>query len=345
MKKVFAILIFVLLFSLQIFAHPGRTDENGGHWNRKTGEYHFHSGEYAGKGSSGSSSDSEYVPFTEPYEPPTENPYLNSSDDEKTPWQKVTDILPVAIGAFIITAFSIAAVYILIYKPEAGCLSFSILVLALQFIGPLFAMNATVAGITAISTLVLFIVICALRHLYKKATDRLYLYEKTVIEYEHFLYGKELLSAKPEIPQEYEIGDDNMPKEKDAEGWGQSLTFYKSSTGKKLHQKYNCGNATIPVHIFQYRNYKNIEKMLCRNCSVQKVPQMRWYNDFLKYQKAQEAFIKLSEKAEDTYAEILNNRKKCNSVSFGFLLIFNKQKRILLNELNTRSDEIIKRRM
>ena len=26
------------------FGHPGRTDSNGGHYNRKTGEYHYHSG-------------------------------------------------------------------------------------------------------------------------------------------------------------------------------------------------------------------------------------------------------------------------------------------------------------
>ena len=26
------------------FGHPGRTDANGGHYNRKTGEYHYHSG-------------------------------------------------------------------------------------------------------------------------------------------------------------------------------------------------------------------------------------------------------------------------------------------------------------
>lgn len=24
------------------FGHPGRTDANGGHYNRKTGEYHYH---------------------------------------------------------------------------------------------------------------------------------------------------------------------------------------------------------------------------------------------------------------------------------------------------------------
>lgn len=30
------------LFISIVFAHGGRTDSNGGHYNRKTGEYHYH---------------------------------------------------------------------------------------------------------------------------------------------------------------------------------------------------------------------------------------------------------------------------------------------------------------
>jgi len=41
MKRI--ILIFVLLVSpLIVFAHPGRTDANGCHTNKETGEYHCH---------------------------------------------------------------------------------------------------------------------------------------------------------------------------------------------------------------------------------------------------------------------------------------------------------------
>ena len=68
-------LIFLIAVISNVLAHPGRTDSNGGHWNRKTGEYHYHNGESTGKSSSGSSAKSEYEPFTPPYEPPTENPY------------------------------------------------------------------------------------------------------------------------------------------------------------------------------------------------------------------------------------------------------------------------------
>lgn len=46
MKKFTSWILFVFLISLSaiVFAHSGRTDANGGHYNRKTGEYHYHNG-------------------------------------------------------------------------------------------------------------------------------------------------------------------------------------------------------------------------------------------------------------------------------------------------------------
>lgn len=45
MKKII-ILTTILLVVLTIicFSHSGRTDANGGHYNRSTGEYHYHHG-------------------------------------------------------------------------------------------------------------------------------------------------------------------------------------------------------------------------------------------------------------------------------------------------------------
>lgn len=39
MKK---ILILSILISSYALSHPGRLDSSGGHWNRKTGTYHYH---------------------------------------------------------------------------------------------------------------------------------------------------------------------------------------------------------------------------------------------------------------------------------------------------------------
>lgn len=46
MKKIIPLftLLIILVFSSMVYAHPGRTDENGGHYDRSTGEYHYHHG-------------------------------------------------------------------------------------------------------------------------------------------------------------------------------------------------------------------------------------------------------------------------------------------------------------
>lgn len=47
MKKMHFIIytiVLVLMLSSLVYAHPGRTDENGGHYDHSTGEYHYHHG-------------------------------------------------------------------------------------------------------------------------------------------------------------------------------------------------------------------------------------------------------------------------------------------------------------
>ncbi len=100
---------FVLMstLSIKLLCHPGRTDANGGHWNHKTGEYHFHTGEYAGEESSSDiTKEYEYEPFTPPYTPPTNNPYRQNKEtitskekdtDNKTSNNVLLYILGVAI--------------------------------------------------------------------------------------------------------------------------------------------------------------------------------------------------------------------------------------------------------
>ena len=80
-------LLAVLLLSLISFfaasAHSGRTDANGGHWNHATGEYHYHSGEYAGKSSSSvKTKEYEYERFTPKYEPPAKQEIEKKTDDK-----------------------------------------------------------------------------------------------------------------------------------------------------------------------------------------------------------------------------------------------------------------------
>ena len=40
----------ILFLSINLFGHSGRTDKNGGHYNRKTGKYHYHGAKGIGSG-------------------------------------------------------------------------------------------------------------------------------------------------------------------------------------------------------------------------------------------------------------------------------------------------------
>lgn len=43
-KKILCIFLLLITFSITSYAHSGRTDSKGGHYNRSTGDYHYHHG-------------------------------------------------------------------------------------------------------------------------------------------------------------------------------------------------------------------------------------------------------------------------------------------------------------
>ena len=44
-KKILIFLFVLMVVFINVYAHPGNTDSQGGHYNRSTGEYHYHHGE------------------------------------------------------------------------------------------------------------------------------------------------------------------------------------------------------------------------------------------------------------------------------------------------------------
>jgi hypothetical protein len=75
MKKLI-VMVIAIFFSLTLQSHPGRTDSNGGHNDRKHGGYHYHN-----SGSSGSSVSSTYI--TPPMTHDEINKVLRQSDPPK----------------------------------------------------------------------------------------------------------------------------------------------------------------------------------------------------------------------------------------------------------------------
>ena len=47
MRKIVLLFTVFIAFINVSFAHPGRTDSNGGHYDRSTGEYHYHNDGYS----------------------------------------------------------------------------------------------------------------------------------------------------------------------------------------------------------------------------------------------------------------------------------------------------------
>lgn len=291
------------------FAHPGRTDSNGGHWDRKSGTYHFHTGEYAGKSSDGSSSSSEYVPFTPPYEPPTDNPYRNDNSSSKRH--------STSIDFWDIIGYAVVTMFVLIF------------------------------GLSIISYICLFIYEIFLRdHLPKHKisclTDKIFEYQNQHRELLSICVKLLFLSEEVKIPDPYEIGEDNLPKEKDSNYcWGNTFTMYKTDNGKKLHAKYNCCFATKPVHIHWYRNYRDFSNFLCLKCArTYTLPDMSWYEKYLECKKLEERQKYKKSKCQNSRKEIEKLHKKCNSTTTKMLIAFSKKNRNALHEANLLYDKM-----
>lgn len=86
MKKI--VILFILFISIVScsFAHSGRTDGNGGHYNRSTGEYHYHHGYSAHQHPNGvcpyESNHSEVVDTTEKDNTAEEVLKINDDDSQ-----------------------------------------------------------------------------------------------------------------------------------------------------------------------------------------------------------------------------------------------------------------------
>ena len=77
LKTFLVLFLLTSQFILIVNAHPGRTDSNGGHYDRSTGEYHYHDGESAGKNQSSNNEPYTYEDFVGPTQ--DYGPYSNAS--------------------------------------------------------------------------------------------------------------------------------------------------------------------------------------------------------------------------------------------------------------------------
>jgi len=304
------ILIIILLSSITAYSHPGRTDANGGHWNRSTGEYHFHTGEYAGRDHSSSSSyKTDSKAFKPPYEPPTENPYkTNASKKSKEP-----SIIDYTILIVIACFFAINFLYFILFEvlPEI----FNKWLPNTNFNNYYTARNNFL-------------------NCYKKRKKTEMIVQKNRLE--------------DFIPEGYNIDSDGLPREKGIDApdyWGDTLTLYTPLRHGALHKKQNCSNAQChPVNVIDFYVRKKIsERNLCKKCCRDYiVPDLEWV---FKCHEVLADINHLSEIKEQEQKE-LNELKvaynKCQTKFIKFILFFSHQKRQQLNNIDSNFQKILK---
>lgn len=84
MKRTFQIstaIICVVVLSFALYAHPGRTDSQGGHTNHKTGEYHYHN---SGSSSSSKPETTNYPNYSKPKTTNSTSSYYSYYSKPKT---------------------------------------------------------------------------------------------------------------------------------------------------------------------------------------------------------------------------------------------------------------------
>lgn len=144
-RAIVFLLLFVALFLTPVYAHPGKTDSDGGHYDHSTGEYHYHHGypahqhtdgicpyDYRDNTSKGSHSSSGSTAHTQnPSKPATAGTKSKTSASQNTvstpgDKQMATDIMDLAYTGFM---YMLIPVFSLLIKRkynlfEIICISF-----------------------------------------------------------------------------------------------------------------------------------------------------------------------------------------------------------------------------
>lgn len=110
-KRVLLIISIIILSFIPLiaYAHPGSLDSNGGHYNRSTGEYHYHEGLHT-SGDSSSGSTRKYT-YTTDY---TTTTSVSTTTASKSNSKKDTSKLNTFSTAYIIIATLLIIIFVVV---------------------------------------------------------------------------------------------------------------------------------------------------------------------------------------------------------------------------------------
>lgn len=253
MKRFFAfVCLGIIAFSLAVigFAHPGGTDGSGGHYNRSTGEYHYHHG-YPEHQHTNGECPYNFKDNTE-HKDNTDNKNFRFSDSS-------TEYFFVIIGislALVVIFFSVRRFYInKKSRKYAGILKTDL--------AKLKSKQAAIEE-NAISKIN--------NELLNKKNKEEYIDEcyKVIATINSKLYYEYFLGNIDDIPysgfpegvelRDGKLADTHLPNEK----YGR-FTFYKTPNGSVIHLVRGCSNAYQPYHMI-YNTYGIRNAPLCKRC-------------------------------------------------------------------------------
>lgn len=259
-QLILAILLLVIGFAVSVFAHPGRTDSRGGHYDRSTGIYHYHHGYPAHQHTGGVC----------PYDFDDKTNHSSSSGGGKTEKEEnpeITYVEPTKKKKPAINKTTVKNIANIVYNSIVilGCVS--------VFIIP-------------------FIYISIEEKISRKRED-----EERIRKQQEFneqrekmiqKYGGRPISDFVNIPPDSMIGEDGLPREINAEEyWGEKYTFYQLNSYNKYHNK-QCRHALIcsPINAYKLKKQKSEPCWLCNPV----LPDMEWVDEYLKIQEIKKKY-------------------------------------------------------
>ena len=238
MKRL-AVLALAALLILPVYAHGGRTDANGGHYDSSTGEYHYHHGYPA----------HQHVNGTCPYNFDDKTDRNNDSSggtaqnqDSKSNSDDGRTVIPSEIiwGCIVVIGYLICNLLSYLDKKNIE--------------KSIEKRNQDIE---------------------KRNQDiekRKWEIEKEQLISKYGHMTKNQIASMCGMPDALEIGPDGLPKEIGAMDWGKSMTFFVSRTGYSYHRIETCTqNATIPEHAANIQS-----KVPCQKCHPN-APTLEWF--------------------------------------------------------------------
>lgn len=313
MKKCYLFLFVCTLVSALLIstalAHSGRTDSNGGHYNRSTGTYHYHHGypahqhpggvcpydydDQTGKNSGNSiTSSTSFDNY--------ENEYLKekqrAADNYELYQNTVEELNKVKENVRTLRWILIAVAFIfilnfLISKDKYTKMQKAKTLNENQFIKKISENTNQIEKLKielakTEDNLKKAKVIAAIKHdLHEVASQ-----DELQSEYDRLrreLFDK-YANKPPEsfvtIPADTEIGKDGLPRQKGAvTNWGAKYTVYKAPSGKRYHRA-SCGRGTQPVHVYFVRGLAS-----CGLCNPH-IPDLTWYTEYRRIKSLKEKY-------------------------------------------------------